>query len=38
MIGILQKTWRKMTPRAREIALGMEMSEAQRALIAKALA
>jgi hypothetical protein len=26
MIGILQKTWRKMTPKAREIALGMKLN------------
>ena len=38
MIEILRKTWRKMSPRAREIALGMKLSETQRALIQKALA
>ena len=38
MIGILQKTWRKMTPQAREIALTLPMSDGQRALVEKALA
>jgi uncharacterized protein DUF4202 len=38
MIGILQKTWRKMTPQAREIALTLPMSPGQRALVEKALA
>jgi hypothetical protein len=33
MIGILQKTWRKMTPQAREIALGMKLNP----LVARAL-
>jgi hypothetical protein len=37
MIGILQKTWRKISPRGREIALGMKLTEPQRALIEKAL-
>ncbi len=38
MIGILQKTWRKMTPTAREIALTLPMSDSQRGLVEKALA
>ena len=38
MLGILQKTWRKMTPQAREIALTLPMSSGQRALVEKALA
>jgi Domain of unknown function (DUF4202) len=38
MLGILQKTWRKMTPQAREIALTFAMSAGQRALVEKALA
>jgi len=38
MLGILQKTWRKMTPQAREIALTLPMSAAQRTLVEKALA
>ena len=38
MLGILQKTWRKMTPQAREIALTLPMSTEQRALVEKALA
>jgi hypothetical protein len=37
MLGILQKTWRKMTPQAREIALTLPMSTGQRALVEKAL-
>ena len=38
MIGILQKTWRKMTPQAREVALTLPMSPECRALVEKALA
>jgi hypothetical protein len=38
MLGILQKTWRKMTTRAREIALTLPMSVEQHALVEKALA
>src|SRR5207237_5017537 len=38
MLGILQKTWRKMTPQAREIAQTLPMSAEQRALAEKALA
>jgi hypothetical protein len=37
MIGILQKTWRKMTPKAQKIALTLPMSEECRALIKNAL-
>jgi hypothetical protein len=37
MISILQKTWRKMTQQARDIALGLPMTDAQRGLIEKAL-
>jgi hypothetical protein len=37
MIGILQKTWRKMTPQARQIALTLPMSETCRALLERAL-
>ena len=38
MIGILQKTWRKMTPPARAIALTLPMSPECHALVEKALA
>ena len=38
MIGILQKTWRKMTPQARQIALTLPMSPECRGLVEKALA
>ena len=38
MIGIIQKTWAKMTPRGQEIALKLDLSEAELALINKALA
>jgi hypothetical protein len=38
MIGILQKTWRKMTPQAREVALTLPMSAECGALVEKALA
>jgi hypothetical protein len=38
MLGILQKTWRKMSPQAREIALTLPMGTGQRALVEKALA
>jgi hypothetical protein len=36
MVQILQRTWQKMTPRAREFALGLPMSDASRALVEKA--
>jgi Domain of unknown function (DUF4202) len=38
MLGILQKTWRKMTPQAQQIALTLPMSPECRALVEKALA
>ena len=38
MIGILQKTWRKMTPQAQQIALAVPMTTECRALVEKALA
>jgi Domain of unknown function (DUF4202) len=38
MLGILQKSWRKMTAQAREIALTLPMTTGQRALVEKALA
>ena len=38
MIGIIQKTWAKMTPLGHEIALKLDLSEAELALINKALA
>ncbi len=38
MIGIIQKTWAKMTLRGQEIALKLDLSEAELALINKALA
>ena len=37
MIGILQKTWRKMTPQAQTIALTLPMSPECRGLVEKAL-
>jgi Domain of unknown function (DUF4202) len=37
MVGILQKTWRKMTPQAQKIALTLPMSEECRLLIENAL-
>ena len=37
MIGILQKSWRKMTPQAQQIALTIPMTPECRALVAKAL-
>jgi hypothetical protein len=37
MTGILQKTWRKMTPQAQKIALTLPMGEQCRALIRDAL-
>ena len=37
MLGILQKTWRKMTPPAQQIALTLPMSPECRALVEKAL-
>ena len=37
MVGILQKTWRKMTPAAQQIALTLPMTTACRTLVEKAL-
>jgi hypothetical protein len=37
MIGILRKTWKKMSPAAREAALALSYTEGQCALIAQAL-
>jgi hypothetical protein len=37
MIGILQKSWRKMTPQAQQIALTIPMTPECRALVGKAL-
>lgn len=37
MVGILRKTWAKMSDKGRELALGMEHSERAKALIGKAL-
>lgn len=37
MVDILRKTWRKMTPRAQRIALGLPMSESCRALVQRAV-
>jgi hypothetical protein len=37
MVGILRKTWGKMSEEGRQIALGMELSERAKALIGKAL-
>lgn len=38
MIGILQKTWRKMTPAARQAALGLPFAEREKGLLERALA
>ena len=38
MVGILQKTWRKMTPQAQQIAFSLPMSPECRGLVEKALA
>ena len=38
MVSVLQKTWMKMTPRAREIALTLQYGERERLLLEKALA
>ncbi|KAH8821839.1 hypothetical protein F5884DRAFT_769199 [Xylogone sp. PMI_703] len=37
MVGILRKTWKKMSPRGRELALGIQMTERCQALVKKAL-
>ncbi|GAP89115.1 putative glutamyl-tRNA synthetase [Rosellinia necatrix] len=38
MLGILRKTWAKMSPRGRELALAMDLSERGKTLVGKALA
>jgi len=38
MVNILRKTWAKMSPRGREIALEMRLSERAKTLVGKALA
>ncbi len=38
LIDVLQKTWKKMSPRARELALELELDADDRALIERALA
>ncbi len=38
VVNILKKTWGKMSPRGREIALEMDLSDRAKALIGKALA
>ncbi|SDJ01322.1 DUF4202 domain-containing protein [Billgrantia gudaonensis] len=38
LIRIVQKTWKKMSPRAHELALGLPMSDEARALVEEALA
>lgn len=37
MVGILRKTWGKMSEKGRELALGMELSDRAKTLIGKAL-
>lgn len=38
MVRIVQKTWKKMSPRAHELALGLPMAAEARALVEEALA
>lgn len=38
LIRIVQKTWKKMSPRAHELALGLPMSDEARTLVEEALA
>ena len=38
MVAIVRKTWRKMSPRGREAALGLELSERGRIIVERALA
>jgi len=38
VITILRKTWKKMSDKAHEVALGLELGERQKALVEKALA
>jgi hypothetical protein len=37
MLNVLRKTWEKMTPRARELALGLPYGERERRLVERAL-
>lgn len=38
VVSIVRKTWKKMSPQGRELALGLKIPEAARALVEKALA
>jgi hypothetical protein len=38
LLDILERTWRKMSPRGREMALGLELPPAARALVERAVA
>jgi hypothetical protein len=38
VIGILQRTWAKMSEKGRELALGMELSGKSKELVGRALA
>jgi len=38
LVAIVRRTWRKMTPRGREAALGLALSKRARAIVARALA
>ena len=37
LVAIVRRTWRKMSPRGREAALGLELSERGRAIVERAL-
>jgi hypothetical protein len=37
MVGVLRKSWRKMSPAGREFALGLELSDEGRELVRRAL-
>jgi hypothetical protein len=37
MVSVLQKTWKKMTPKAQEIALSLSYNSRQKELLARAL-
>ena len=37
LVAIVRRTWRKMSARGREAALGLDLSERGRALVARAL-
>lgn len=37
LLEIVRKTWKKMSPRARELALGLKLSEASLAIVQRAL-